>query len=186
MLHIKESAREQGYVTTLLGRRRWIPELQRATPTLRGAGERMAINMPIQGTAADIMKIAMIRLSTSDSRRRGSPRADAAAGPRRAAARGAARRRRRRWRRSCARTMESALSPRRAARRRRQGRRRLGVDDAVSPDAESAADARASRGRDDRARAARRLVVGSHASSTSGRLATADPPSRRRGVRVAA
>ena len=62
MLHIKESARQQGYVTTLLGRKRSIPELEARNPTLRAAGERMAINMPIQGTAADIVKIAMIRL----------------------------------------------------------------------------------------------------------------------------
>src|SRR3954454_3080581 len=63
MMHIKEIAREQGYVATLFGRRRWIPELRAANPTLRGAGERMAINMPIQGTAADIQKIAMIRVA---------------------------------------------------------------------------------------------------------------------------
>jgi DNA polymerase-1 len=62
MLHIKETARQQGYVTTLLGRKREIPELRATNPSLRGAGERMAINMPIQGTAADIMKIAMIRV----------------------------------------------------------------------------------------------------------------------------
>src|SRR5207249_8857478 len=62
MLHIKEQARRQGYVSTLLGRKRQIPELHAANPALRGAGERMAINMPIQGTAADIVKIAMIRL----------------------------------------------------------------------------------------------------------------------------
>jgi DNA polymerase-1 len=62
MLHMKEVARDQGYVETLLGRRRWIPELQARNAQLRGAGERMAINMPIQGTAADIMKIALIRL----------------------------------------------------------------------------------------------------------------------------
>jgi DNA polymerase-1 len=49
-------------VETLLGRRRQIPELRASNPALRGAGERMAINMPIQGTAADIQKIAMIRL----------------------------------------------------------------------------------------------------------------------------
>ena len=63
MLHIKELARRQGYVTTLLGRKRSIPELEARNPALRGAGERMAINMPIQGTAADIIKIAMIRLA---------------------------------------------------------------------------------------------------------------------------
>jgi DNA polymerase-1 len=63
MLHIKETARRQGYVSTLLGRKRQIPELHAANAALRGAGERMAINMPIQGTAADIVKIAMIRLA---------------------------------------------------------------------------------------------------------------------------
>ncbi|MEA2611746.1 MAG: polymerase, partial [Chloroflexota bacterium] len=62
MLAIKEQARTQGFVTTLLGRKRQIPELSARNPTLRAAGERMAINMPIQGTAADIVKIAMIRL----------------------------------------------------------------------------------------------------------------------------
>jgi DNA polymerase-1 len=62
MVHIKEIAAEQGYVETLLGRRRWIPELSARNAQLRQAGERMAINMPIQGTAADIMKIALIRL----------------------------------------------------------------------------------------------------------------------------
>ena len=62
MLHMRELAREQGYVETLLGRRRSIPELQSRNAQLRSAGERMAINMPIQGTAADIMKIALIRL----------------------------------------------------------------------------------------------------------------------------
>jgi DNA polymerase-1 len=63
MLHIKETARREGAVATLLGRRRAIPELRAANPGLRGAGERMAINMPIQGTAADIVKIAMIHLA---------------------------------------------------------------------------------------------------------------------------
>jgi DNA polymerase-1 len=62
MLHIKETARRDGFVQTLLGRKRQIPELHASNPSLRGAGERMAINMPIQGTAADIVKIAMIRL----------------------------------------------------------------------------------------------------------------------------
>jgi len=62
MLQVKEMARRQGWVSTLLGRRRSIPELQMSNPSLRAAGERMAINMPIQGTAADIIKIAMVRL----------------------------------------------------------------------------------------------------------------------------
>ena len=60
---IKEEARASGAVTTQLGRRRPIPELRAANPALRAAGERAAINHPIQGTAADIIKIAMIRLA---------------------------------------------------------------------------------------------------------------------------
>ncbi len=62
MLHIRETAAERGYVATLLGRKRQIPELTSANRALKAAGERMAINMPIQGTAADIVKIAMIRM----------------------------------------------------------------------------------------------------------------------------
>ncbi|MHB8960754.1 MAG: DNA polymerase I [Candidatus Limnocylindrales bacterium] len=61
MVHIRETAKDLGYVSTLLGRRRRIPELTASNGALRAAGERMAINMPIQGTAADIVKIAMIR-----------------------------------------------------------------------------------------------------------------------------
>jgi DNA polymerase-1 len=63
MMAIKEQAKAQGFVETLLGRKRQIPELRASNPALRGAGERMAINMPIQGTAADIQKIAMIRVA---------------------------------------------------------------------------------------------------------------------------
>ncbi len=53
-------AKQNGYVTTLLGRRRPIPELQSGNPTQRGFGERMAMNTPIQGTAADVIKLAML------------------------------------------------------------------------------------------------------------------------------
>jgi DNA polymerase-1 len=74
MMAIKEQAKAQGFVETLLGRKRQIPELRASNPALRGAGERMAINMPIQGTAADIQKIAMIhvadRLAATHSRAR--------------------------------------------------------------------------------------------------------------------
>jgi DNA polymerase-1 len=63
MMAIKEQAKAQGFVETLLGRKRQIPELRASNPALRGAGVRMAINMPIQGTAADIQKIAMIRVA---------------------------------------------------------------------------------------------------------------------------
>ncbi len=65
IVEIKILAREQGYVSTLLGRRRYIPELAARNPNLRQAGERMAINMPIQGTAADAIKIAMVRLDAA-------------------------------------------------------------------------------------------------------------------------
>ena len=51
----------QGYVTTLMGRRRYLPELQSSNYNLRSFGERCAMNSPIQGTAADIIKLAMIR-----------------------------------------------------------------------------------------------------------------------------
>jgi DNA polymerase-1 len=61
-VEMKMLARDQGFVTTLLGRRRYLPELTARNGALRAAGERMAINMPIQGTAADGMKIAMVRL----------------------------------------------------------------------------------------------------------------------------
>ena len=54
-------ARETGYVTTLLGRRRYIPELKMQNKNMQHFGERVAMNSPIQGTAADIIKIAMIR-----------------------------------------------------------------------------------------------------------------------------
>ncbi len=64
-VEIKILARDQGFVTTLLGRRRYLPELSARNSALRAAGERMAINMPIQGTAADGMKIAMVRLDAA-------------------------------------------------------------------------------------------------------------------------
>jgi DNA polymerase-1 len=56
--------RENGYVQTILGRRRPTPDLVSSNPAHRAAAERMSINMPVQGTAADIMKIAMIRADT--------------------------------------------------------------------------------------------------------------------------
>ena len=59
---VKAQVREAGYVETLLGRRRYIPEIHSSNHNVRAAGERMAINMPIQGTAADIIKISMVRI----------------------------------------------------------------------------------------------------------------------------
>jgi len=58
---VVERAQEKGYVTTLLGRRRSIPELRSGNPNTRRLGERLAVNTVIQGTAADIIKIAMVR-----------------------------------------------------------------------------------------------------------------------------
>jgi DNA polymerase-1 len=55
-------AREQGFVTTLLNRRRYLPELQAGDANTRKQGERVAINTPVQGSAADIIKVAMVRL----------------------------------------------------------------------------------------------------------------------------
>ncbi len=57
-----EEARERGYVTTLLGRRRYVPELTSSNTNIRSAAERAAINTPVQGSAADIIKLAMLRL----------------------------------------------------------------------------------------------------------------------------
>ncbi len=56
-----ERATEQGYVTTLWGRRRQVPELKARNWQVRTLGERLAVNTPIQGTAADILKLAMVR-----------------------------------------------------------------------------------------------------------------------------
>jgi DNA polymerase-1 len=57
------AGRERGFVQTLLGRRRYIPELRSGNPNLRGFAERMATNAPVQGTAADLIKIAMVRMA---------------------------------------------------------------------------------------------------------------------------
>ena len=62
MEHAKEEARKKGYVETLFGRRRYLPDINSANATVRGFAERNAINAPIQGTAADIIKVAMIRI----------------------------------------------------------------------------------------------------------------------------
>jgi DNA polymerase-1 len=58
----REQVRKWGYVQTIFGRRRYIPDVLAANRGIRQAAERMAVNMPIQGTAADIMKVAMIRV----------------------------------------------------------------------------------------------------------------------------
>lgn len=66
---IKEAG-AKGYVTTLLGRRRFIPELSSSTASVRNFGERTAVNTPIQGTAADLIKLAMIRIHERLARQR--------------------------------------------------------------------------------------------------------------------
>jgi len=63
MSEIVQSAKELGYVSTLFGRRRYLPELKSSNFNMRSFGERVALNMPIQGTAADIIKIAMVNVS---------------------------------------------------------------------------------------------------------------------------
>ncbi len=55
-------ARENGYVQTVLGRRRYLKDINGSNAVVRGAAERNAVNAPIQGSAADIIKIAMIRI----------------------------------------------------------------------------------------------------------------------------
>ena len=62
MTDVVDKAREQGYVETLWHRRRALPELKSSNFNMRSFGERVALNMPIQGTAADIIKAAMVRV----------------------------------------------------------------------------------------------------------------------------
>src|SRR5678810_275960 len=62
MRGVIERAQEEGYVTTLLGRRRPIPELRASNRQTRSLGERLAVNTVMQGTAADVIKVAMVRI----------------------------------------------------------------------------------------------------------------------------
>ena len=62
MKQVVEEARERGYTATIYGRRRYIPELKASNFNVRSAAERMTLNTPIQGTAADLIKLAMIRV----------------------------------------------------------------------------------------------------------------------------
>ncbi len=120
-----EQGTEHGYVSTLFGRRRQVPELRARRWELRKQGERFAVNMVIQGTAADIMKMAMVRcdqaLAEAGLRVKARP-----ADPRRAAVRGPGRRGR--ARRGDRRARDGRrLRARPAARRRGRHRRRLAV-----------------------------------------------------------
>ena len=65
MHDIVEQAKQDGYVTTLFGRRRELPELKSSNFNIRSFGERVALNTPIQGTAADIIKLAMLRVDAA-------------------------------------------------------------------------------------------------------------------------
>ena len=67
---VVEEARERGYAETLLGRRRYMPDLKSRNHVVRQAAERIAINMPIQGTASDIIKLAMNRIDREMAERR--------------------------------------------------------------------------------------------------------------------
>ncbi len=64
MKQVAQEAKERGYAQTMFGRRRYLPELKSSNFNMRSFGERVARNMPIQGAAADIIKIAMIRVSS--------------------------------------------------------------------------------------------------------------------------
>ena len=68
MENIRREAAEAGYVTTLYGRRRALPQLKSPNRNIRALGERLALNTPIQGTAADIIKLAMLRVEDRLSR----------------------------------------------------------------------------------------------------------------------
>jgi DNA polymerase-1 len=65
MEQTKEFARSHGYVETMFGRKRYLPEVNSSTPQLRAASERMAVNHPIQGSLADLVKMAMVKIQQS-------------------------------------------------------------------------------------------------------------------------
>ena len=62
MKQVVEDARSRGYTETMFGRRRYIPELKSSNFNVRSGAERMTLNTPIQGTAADLIKLAMIKV----------------------------------------------------------------------------------------------------------------------------
>ena len=86
---IVDEARRTGFTETILGRRRYLPDLTSDNRQRREMAERMALNAPIQGSAADIIKVAMLRVDRA-ARRRRAGLSDAAPGPRRAGLRGRA------------------------------------------------------------------------------------------------
>ena len=70
MTNINEDVKQKGYVETLFKRRRYVPEINSSNYMIRQFGSRVAMNTPIQGTAADIIKIAMIRVYTELKKRK--------------------------------------------------------------------------------------------------------------------
>ena len=62
MNSVIEEARKNGYVTTILNRRRYVPEVNASNKIMKAMGERLAMNAPIQGSAADIIKMAMVNV----------------------------------------------------------------------------------------------------------------------------
>ena len=86
---VVDEARQTGYTETILGRRRYLPDLTSDNRQRREMAERMALNAPIQGSAADIIKVAMLGVDAA-LRAAGLTLPDAAAGARRARARGGA------------------------------------------------------------------------------------------------
>ena len=67
---ILEGARRDGYVCTILNRRRYLPDLKSSIPSVRQFAERMAINAPIQGSAADLIKVAMVNIDNLFKRKK--------------------------------------------------------------------------------------------------------------------
>ena len=67
MQRTRELAREQGYVETVFGRRLWLPDINAGGGPRRAGAERAAINAPMQGTAADLIKLAMIAVAATGS-----------------------------------------------------------------------------------------------------------------------
>ena len=65
-----ENARDNGYVSTQMGRKRFLPDINSKNPVVRGYAERNAINAPIQGTAADIIKVAMVSIANEFKERK--------------------------------------------------------------------------------------------------------------------
>ena len=147
-------AAADGYVTTLLGRRRPIPELRASNRQTRSLGERLAVNTVMQGTAADVIKVAMIR--THDRlRAEGRSRPPRAPGARRAAARGARHRGDAASRSSCARRWSAPTRSTRRSRSRSGVGRQLGRREVVS---RWPTDARVARAAGSRRRRAVRIV----------------------------